>query len=55
MSTKKDVNIWWFEEIVVSLRHTNADKAMARRYKPYDEKIFCDFGSWGYAAGVCQQ
>ena len=47
MSTKKDVNIWRFEEIVVSLRHTNADKAMARRY-PIGIQTFSEIIREGY-------
>ena len=45
--TKKDVNILQFEEIVVSLRHTNADKAMARRY-PIGIQTFSEIIREGY-------
>ena len=44
---KKDVNILQFEEIVVSLRHTNADKAMARRY-PIGIQTFSEIIREGY-------
>ena len=45
--TKKEVIIWQFEEIVVSLRHTNADKAMARRY-PIGIQTFSEIIREGY-------